>query len=519
MPAKRVSMRKLKEILRLKFQHHLSDRAIGRSCRISHRTVAEYVSRFVDSGLSWPIPDGYDDTTLQAKLYPEKTSATLAPEPRTMPDMKYLHRELKRPGVTLYLLWEEYRQQEPDGYGKTQFYARYRSWVAKLHPTLRQDHKAGEKVFVDWAGKKPEIVDPATGKSKPVELFVSSLGASSLTYAEARRSQRLPEWIGAHVNMLEFFQAVPELVVPDNTRTGVTRACRYEPDLNPTYQDFADHYGLAIVPTRKYKARDKAKVESAVLIAERLILGGLRDQIFFSLAELNEAIAQVVNKLNHKAFQKLDVSRLQLFEQVDRPAMRPLPAKRYQYGEWKKAKVNIDYHIEADRNYYSVHYGLIHKTMDVRLTDCTVEIWHKGRRVASHPRIYDRGRHLTQLDHRPPSHKKYLEWTPERILSWGRKTGPSTEAVMAKVMASRRHPEQGFRSCLGILRLAQRYDPERLENACRRALAIGGYSYKSVKSILERGLDTQPLEQQEEKNRPSQLELLHGNVRGNHYYN
>jgi transposase len=510
-------MRKLREILRLKFQHRLSDRAIGRSCGVSHRTVADYVRRFVGSGLSWPLAEGFNDTTLQAMLFPEKASNLAASEPRSMPDMKCLHRELKRPGVTLYMLWEEYRQQEPDSYGKTQFYQRYRTWANKLHPTLRQEHKAGEKVFVDWAGKKPEVVDPGTGKGRQVELFVSCLGASSLTYAQARRSQRLPEWIGAHVDMLEFFQAVPAIVVPDNTRSGVTRACRYEPDLNPTYQDFADHYQLAIVPARRYKPRDKAKVESAVLIAERLVLGGLRDQKFFSLAELNKAIAQVIEKLNNKTFQKLDVSRRQLFEQLDRPAMRPLPAKRYEYGEWKKAKVNIDYHIEVARNYYSVHYALIHKTLDVRLTADTVEIWHQGRRVASHLRIYGKGRHLTQPAHRPPSHKKHLRWTPERILSWGRKTGPNTEAVMAKVMESRRHPEQGFRSCLGILRLAQRYDPKRLENACRRALAIGGYSYKSVKSILERSLDSEPLP--EEESEPSQLTLPHGNIRGKDYYN
>ena len=516
MPAKRLSMRKLKEILRLRIEHGFTDRAIARTCHISHRTVADYVKRFLLSGLPWPLPEGIDDKTLRSKLFPEKAGQPVPETPKAMPEMLYLHRELRRTGVTLYMLWEEYRESCPDGYAKTPFYDHYRRWAAKLHPTMRQEHKAGEKVFVDWAGKKPEIVDPQTGEVREVELFVAVLGASSFTYAGATLSQKLTDWIDAHTHMLEFFGSAPHIVVPDNPRTGVTRACRYEPDLNPTYQDWAEHYGVAIVPARKGKPRDKAKVENAVLIAERMILGSLRNQTFFSLAELNQAIRQVRDKLNNKKFQKLEVSRRELFEKMDKPAMRPLPPKRYEYGEWKTGKVHIDYHVEADRSYYSVPYGLIHEKVDVRLSASTVEIWHQGRRVASHPRIYKPGLHQTQDPHRPPSHKKYLEWTPERILSWGRKTGPSTEAVMYKVMASRKHPEQGFRSCLGILRLAQRYDPDRLESACKRALAIGGFSYQSVKSILERGLDAQPLQADDTA---ADVPLFHGNIRGKDYYN
>jgi transposase len=517
MPAKRLSMRKLKEVLRLRFELELGDRAIGRSCSVSHCTVAEYVRRFILSGLTWPLPSDLDDKALEQKLFPEKTSEAPAPATsKSMPDMKYLHQELRRPGVTLQQLWEEYREQVSGGYARTQFYDRYQRWAAKLHPTLRQDHKAGEKVFVDWAGKKPEIVDPKTGEIREVELFVGVLGASSYTYAEATLTQQLPDWIGAHTRMLAYFGAVPALVVPDNTRTAVTRACRYEPDLNPTYCDWADHFGLAILPARVAKPRDKAKVENGVGVAERMILGGLRDQTFFSLAELNEAIREILKKLNNRKFQKLDVSRRELFEQMDRPTMRPLPAKRYEYGEWKKAKVNIDYHVEAAYNYYSVHYSLIHRVVEVNLTQATVEIWLQGRRVASHLRLYGKGRHQTLEAHRPPSHQKYLEWTPERILAWGRKSGPCTEALMGKVMASRKHPEQGFRSCLGILRLAQRYDSERLENACQRALAVGGYSYKSVKSILERGLDAQPI--QETSTEEASTTVSHDNIRGKDYY-
>ena len=515
MPAKRLSMRKLKEVLRLRFEHKFTNRAISRTCSISPTTVAEYINRFDRSGLKWPLSEDLDDISLQRKLFPEPPPAK-PPEKRQMPDMKYLHQELRRPGVTLLLLWEEYREREPDGYSKTQFYYHYRCWANRLNPTMRQEHKAGEKVFVDYAGKKPEIVDPHTGEIRDVELFIGCLGASGYIYAEATLTQQLPDWISSHIRMFEFYGAVPSLVVPDNLKSGVNRACRYEPDLNPTYQDLCDHYQLAVLPARKRKPRDKAKVESAVQIAERMILGGLRDMTFFSLAELNDAIGKVLDKLNNRNFQKLDVSRRQLFEQLDRPAMRELPPKRYEDGAWKKAKVNIDYHVEVERSYYSVYYGLIHKTVDVRVTAATVEIWHQGRRIASHPRIYQKGRHLTQDAHRPPSHKKYLQWTPERILAWGRKSGPWTEALMGKVMESRKHPEQGYRSCLGILRLGQKYTPERLEKACLRALTIQGYSYKSVKSILERSLDTQPLP--EANPAPTPIGCRHENIRGPDYY-
>lgn len=515
MPAKRLSMRKTKDVLRLHFELGLSDRAIARCCWLSHTTVAEYLKRFHSSGLTWPLPDDLDEASLHRRVFPEKDEPKSASVPQ-MPEMKYLHQELRRPGVTLLRLWEEYREREPEGYGRSRFYYRYRQWAKTLHPTMRQEHKAGEKAFVDYAGKKPELVDPQTGEVKEVELFVACLGASSYTYAEATFTQTLPDWIGAHIRMLEFFGAVPAVVVPDNLKSGITRACRYEPDINPTYQDLANHYGSAVIPARTSKARDKAKVESAVLSAERWILGGLRDQTFFSIAELNGAIRGVLHKLNTRKFQKLDVSRRDLFEQVDLPAMRPLPATRYEYGEWNKPKVNIDYHIEVAYNYYSVPYSLIHKHVDARRTASTVEVWYQGRRIASHQRLCGKGRYQTLDAHRPPSHQKYLEWTPERILTWGAKTGPWTEALMEKIMANRKHPEQAYRSCLGILRLGQKYSQERLENAARRAVAVQGYSYRSVHSILERGLDKQPLP----TTTPLQesLPLFHGNIRGKDYY-
>jgi transposase len=515
MPAKRLSMRKIKEVLRLWFDQGLPCRAIARSCSINHRTVTQYVQRFKDSGLPWPLPEDLDDTGLDLKLFPRK-ARTHTERSCQMPDMRFLHQELRRPGVTLDRLWEEYRERAPQGYSRSRFYYRYRQWAKRLHPTLRQEHKAGEKLFVDYAGKKPQIVNPQTGQITEVELFVGCLGASSYTYAEVTLTQSLPEWIGAHIRMFEFFGAVPSILVPDNLKSAITRACRYEPDINPTYQDVAEHYGFVVIPARSGKARDKAKVESAVQIAERWILGGLRDQTFFSLAELNKAILTVLERLNTRKFQKVDVSRKDLFEHIDRPAMKPLPLIRYEYGEWRKAKVNIDYHIEVASNYYSVPFSLIHKHVEARLTAATVEIWYQGKRIASHLRLYGKGRHQTIESHRPPSHQTYLEWTPERILAWGAKTGPWTASLMEQVMARKRHPEQGFRSCLGILRLGQKYGPQRLEHACRRAVAIQGHSYTSVQSILKRGLDTQPLPPS-----PSQQEILplfHSNIRGKDYY-
>jgi transposase len=515
MSAKRLSMRKTKEVLRLWFDQGLSHRAIARSCSVNHRTVKEYVRRFQQAGLAWPLPEDMDEAALHKRLFPPKEGRCWG-RALQMPEMNYLHQELKRPGVTLERLWQEYREREPEGYSRSRFYYHYRQWAKTLHPTLRHDHKAGEKLFVDYAGKKPEIVNPQTGEITEVELFVGCLGASSYTYAEATLTQSLPEWIGAHIRMLEFLGAVPTVLVPDNLRSAITRACRYEPDVNPTYQDFANHYGLVVIPARSTKPRDKAKVESAVQLGERWILGGLRDQTFFSLADLNTAIRAVLEKLNTRKFQKVDVSRKDLFQEIDLPAMKPLPLVRYEYGEWRKAKVNIDYHIEVAYNYYSVPYSLIHKHVEVRLTAATVEIWFQGKRIASHPRLYGKGRHQTLDAHRPPDHQKYLQWTPERILAWGAKTGPWTEALMEKVMASRRYPEQGFRSCLGILRLGQKYGPQRLEHACRRAVAIQGHSYTSVQSILKRGLDTQPVP----SIRPQQqiLPLFHSNIRGKDYY-
>ena len=504
-------MRKIKEILRLCWHEGLSARQAARSCSVAKGTVSNVVDRARKAGLSWPIPEDLDEAALENRLFP--SSIPLEVERRNMPSFEYIRTELTRKHVTLQRLWEEYRENNPDGYQYSQFCLRYRAWLGTLDVSLRQDYKAGEKLFVDYAGDTIPVHDPVTGAITPVYLFVAALGASNYTYAEAVLSRELPSWIRLHVHTFEFMGCVPEIVVPDNVRTGVTHPCRYEPDLNPTYQDFATYYSTAVIPARVRKARDKAKVESAVLIAERWIIAALRNHTFFSIGELNRAIREKLEEFNGRLLQKMKVSRKHLFETIDAPAMKPLPDKRYEYAEWAKPRVNIDYHVEIDRHYYSVPYQLRKQVVDARMTSTTVEIFFKGKRVASHARSYLHWKHTTCSEHMPESHKRYLEWTPSRIINWASKTGPSTTEIVKEIMERRPHPEQGFRSCLGIMRLARRYGSERLEAACARALVLNAYSYKSVESILKNKLDGKELPE-----KPSGRCIVHENIRGRSYY-
>ena len=506
-------MRKIKEVLRLKWAHKLSNRKIAKSCFISRSTVADYLLRAKLAGFSWPLDPELDDAAIENRLFPV-TDKSVPAESR-MPDMGYLYRELKRKSVTMQLLWYEYKQANPDGYQYSQFCNLYRQWVKKLDLTLRQEHRAGEKLFIDYAGQTVSIVDPKTGEITEAQIFLAALGASNYTFVEASLSQDLPSWIKSHVHAFEFFGGVAEILVPDNLKTGVTNPCRYEPDINPTYQDLAEHYGTTVIPARSRRPKDKAKVESAVFVAERWILAALRNHTFFSLAELNRAIAEKLHDLNNRKFQKLNTTRRQLFETIDRPALKSLPSRPYEYAEWKKARVNIDYHIEIDRHYYSVPYQLAREQVDVRLTSSTVEVLFKNKRVASHQRDYRKGAFITLTEHMPKSHQRYLEWTPSRIIRWAEKNGPKTKRLITQILDSRTHPEQGYRSSLGIMRLGKAYSPERLEAACERALFINAYSYKSVQSILKKGLDQQPfLFEQIENAKP----LNHYNIRGKRYY-
>lgn len=506
-------MRKIREVVRLKCVTGSSPRQIAKSCNIARSTVQEYLKRAEDNGLTWLMACELDDTALEDLLYPKSLSSALCRAP--MPQMDYIHRELRRKGVTLQLLWYEYKQEHPDGYQYSFFCEQYRNWVKKLDPPLRQKHLAGEKMFVDFAGQTVDIIHAATGEVSKAHIFIATLGASNYTYAEAVASEDLPCWIKAHIHAFQYFGGVPQIVVPDNLKTGITNPCRYEPDINPTYQDLADHYHTAVIPARPGKPRDKAKVESAVLVAERWILAALRNHTLFSITQLNEAVAKQLQTMNTRPFKKLPSSRRELFETIDKPALKPLPEHPFQYADWKKARVNIDYHVEVDRHYYSVPYQLVREQVDIRLTSTTVEVLFKNRRVASHKRSYVPGGFATLKEHMPKSHQRYLEWTPSRVIKWAGKNGPDTEKLVTRILENRPHPEQGFRSAMGIMRLSKHYTPERVEKACRRALAIGAFSYKSVKSILKNGLDQQPLlfEQLQEAPPPT-----HPNIRGRRYY-
>jgi transposase len=411
------------------------------------------------------------------------------------------------------LLWQEYKEAEPGGYQYSYFCDLYRQWQGKLDLAMRQEHKAGEKLFVDYCGRRLPIVDASTGEIREAQVFVAVLGASNFTFAEATWSQSLPDWIGSHVRTFAFLGGVPKAIVPDNLRAAVNKACRYEPELNPTYAELAAHYGTAVVPARVRKPKDKAKAEVGVQIVQRFVLAGLRNRTFFSLAEANAAIRERLELLNHRPFKKLPGTRASRFQEIDRPALLPLPEAPYQFAQWKKVGVHIDYHIELDGHYYSVPYRLRGEQVDVRFTETVVECFYKSQRVASHARSNVKGRHTTTAEHMPKAHREHAEWSPQRLIAWAAGVGQATAAVVEQVLGRRGYPEHAYRSCLGVLSLSKRFGKERLEAACARALAIRGVSYKSIKSILENNLDAKPL--------PRQLELLpvaHDNLRGTDYY-
>jgi transposase len=505
-------MRKTREILRQKWALGRSHREVARSLSVSVGTVAACLARARQAGLCWAEVEALRELELEARLYGEPEAGK-----RPLPDFADIHRELHRAEVTLQLLHIEYLGQHSDGYGYTQFCRYYKRWLKRQQRSMRQIHRAGEKLFVDYSGKKPHIVDPKTGEVQEVELFVAVLGASNYTFAEATQTQQLPDFLASHVRAFEFFGGVSEATVPDQLKSAVTRACRYEPGIQRDYAQLAEHYDTVILPARPRKPRDKAKVEAAVLIVQRWILARLRNETFFSLGTLNRRIAELLEELNHRPMRTYGASRRELFEQLDQPVLKPLPQERFSHGEWKHAKVNIDYHVELDRHYYSVPHTLVHEKVEIRSTAATVEIFHDGRRLTSHARSYARGRHTTKPEHMPKSHQQHLEWTPSRLISWGTSIGPSTGKLVAAILDERRHPEQGYRSCLGILRLAKRYGEDRLEAACARALVAGARSYRHVDTMLRKGLDRMPLPTPRPASTKS-TSPAHPNVRGGHYY-
>ena len=511
----RLSMRNIREILRLKFEGNLSDRQIAKSTQVSRSTISDYLRRFAISGLTWPLSTEVTDTTIDALLFPTKSANPDALRP--IPDWAVVNCEMRRKGVTLFLLWQEYKAIYPEGFLYSWYCDHYREWAGKLDAVMRQEHIAGEKCFVDYCGKTLPLTDRYTGEIRQAQVFVGLMGASNYTFAEATYSQTLPDWIGSHIRMFDYFGAVPLIIVPDNLKSGVSKTCRYEPEINPSYCALATHYGVAVIPARSRKPKDKAKVENGVLIVTRWIMACLRNQVFFSLAEMNTSICELLTRLNQRQFKKIPGCRETMFRTIDFPAMRALPTQRHVFSEWKKARLGLDYHIDiGDGYYYSAPYTLIGKELDVNFSEYVVEIFYQGERVASHIRLhFGNKKQATELAHMPKEHSQMAEWTPERITNWARSVGVNTSALIEELIKRKPHPQQAFRAAVGIIRLSKQYGCDRVEAACRRAVSTKAISYTSVESILKHQLDKLPLPQDCPQ---SSLPQVHENIRGSGYF-
>lgn len=516
---RRHAMRKIREVLRLKLEHGCSQREISAATGLSKGAVCAYLRRAREAGVTWDAAQTLDDVQLERQLF--TLVGRNLPNPRAPIDMQWVHAELRLPGVTLQQLWNEYCEgartdlQARRPYQYSQFCDLYRDFRKRVDATMRQVHRAGEKVFVDYSGKKVAYFDHETGERIEVELFVAVLGASNYTFAEASRSQKVADFCASTVRAFEHFGGVPQVVVPDQLRSAVKGPDRLDPEINPTYAELAQHYGTAVIPARPRRPRDKAKVENGVLVVQRWIVACLRHRTFFSLDALNVAIDDLLDRLNERPFKKLDGCRRSAFESIDKPALRPLPPVRFEVTKWKKAKVGIDYHVDFDRRLYSVHHTLIGEHVEVRATVSTIELFFAGRRIASHARSHGPpGSEVTLEAHRPKSHRDYGAWSPERVVSWAATIGPRTAEVAAAIMAARPRPEQGYRSCLALIRTTKRYDAVRIEAACERALLIGSPTRHSVEMILRRNLDQAPLAPVPEPRPP----VAHDNVRGGAYY-
>lgn len=512
MSAKRITMRKIRDILRLRFDAGLSIRQIKASTKVSVGAIQKLVTKADALGLGWPLLNTLDDHQLARLFYPG--ADTRMTKRHQAPDWFAIHQELKRKGVTKQLLWEEYTAQYPNRcYSYSQFCDRYRHWCSLQKRSMRQTHKAGEKCFVDYCGQTIPIVCRNTGECRPAQIFVAVLGASNYTYAEASHSQSLPDWLGSHVRTFEYFGGTPAIVVPDNLKSGVTRACRYDPELNASYQQLAEHYRIAVVPARPYKPKDKAKAEVGVQIVERWILARLRRHTFFSLAELNQCIRALLLELNEKPFKQLPGSRSTAFERLDRPALKPLPPHAYRYVDIKPVKVNIDYHVQYQSHHYSVPHQYVGEHLELHASDRLVTVYFRQQPVASHPRKHTPGV-TTEAGHMPKRHQKHHRWTPARLKNWARDIGPDTLIWVTTTLETKNHPEQAYRLCLGLLNLCREYPATRLNAACRIANQSGLRRLKQIKSILLSNQDQLP----EQLTLETSLPQDHDNIRGPHNF-
>lgn len=528
MAAARLDLRQVKQVFFLHFSERRSQSVIATALGLGKTTVGDYLRRLNQTDLkAWAQIEVLGEEELERRL--GFTGAAVFAKNRVMPDWAYVHQEMSKRHVTLALLWTEYQEthQAKETYGYTQFAEHYNRWQAKLNVVMRQSHTCGEKTFIDYSGDGLKLVDPKTGEVSKVEFFVAVLGASSYTYAEATLSQTSPDWISSHVRMSAYFGGLSEIWVPDNLKSGVTKANRYEPLINDTYRECASHYGVCVIPARAAKPRDKAKVEAGVLVAQRWILARLRNRLFTSLTEMNEAIWECLEILNNRKMRHVNKSRRELFEELEKPQIKALPASPYEFAEWKKATVNIDYHIAYDWHRYSVPFQLVHQSLDVRATTTVIEIFSKGKRIASHRRSYKRGGFTTLKEHMPKSHREYAEWTPERVINWSKTIGPNTALLVEKILASRAHPQQAFNAAQGLIRLAKPYGNARVERASARALEIGAHSFRFVNEMLKNNMDRAVRDYDESPMVPTanpetnevQLPLLSAeNIRGSGYY-
>lgn len=511
MSKKRISMRKIKEVLRLKYDLKLKHRQIAKSLNISAGAVSYLVNDAKAKGLTWPLPIGLSDGELEALIY---GPANQSSKSFLAPNWEELSKELQGKGMTKQILWQEYQQQSPESaYSYSQFCHHFKAWLKKQSISMRQLHRAGERLFVDYAGPKIPIINPSDGEIREAHVFIAVLGASNYTYAEASYTQALPDWIMAHVRAFEFIEGVPEIIVPDNLRSAVHKACRYEPDLNPTYQQLASYYGCSVIPARPYRPKDKAKVEVAVQIVERQVMMRLRHQTFHSLGALNAALRKRISELNDQPFQKLAGSRTSRFIELDKPALKPLPKQAYQYTEIKLERVNHDYHVELAGHYYSVPYPLIRQPVELHSRGNVLEIYHRHQRVALHVKSSEKGGQSTLPEHRPPKHRYYIDCTPTHLIERAQSIGHCTAQVIQLILNNGEPVQATVRVGLGILHLSKKYGPERLEKACWRALEIGSINRGSIQSILSTGLDHSPLHSFEET-----APIEHDNIRGCHYY-
>lgn len=502
-------MKKIKEIFRLKALG-LSQREIAQSCNMGRTTVQDYLHRAERAGLTFQGIETLEEERIRELLGTRQQRYTRI---FNEVDFEYISRELSKRSVTLRLLWEEYRIYNPAGYSYSTFCERFAAWSGRQKLSMRQVHRAGDKAFVDYAGQKIPWVDKETGEIHEASVFVAVLGFSNKTYAEASESEKLEHWLMAHRRALEYFGGVPACAVPDNLKSGVKKACFYDPELNPAYAEFARHYGAAILPARIRRPRDKAKVEAAVQIVERWIIAALRNETFFSIHQINLRIRELLEKLNAKTMRSYGMSREELFQKYEKAELKPLPEQPYEFGHWKVARVNLDYHIEIARHYYSVPCELVHQEIDVRITEKSVEIYHKFKRIVTHCLSEEPFRYTTVREHMPKSHQFVAEWSPSRLLSWASKIGTETARQAENLMNAREHPEQGYRAVLGILRLEKKFGRERLEAACQRANHFGIKSFRAIQNMLASGHDKLPL-----PDKASNPHASHSNIRGGRYF-